>query len=147
MFTDLKELYGLDNIDYEAKAVVIKKDIEYLNLHYYRTRINDKFDILIVLPSLLGDPKNRLLQDMYLNSIGSWKDNLENILEALDVLDAVVSDITLLTTGPREQSVPRLKLLNVELKLLANLNFGSYLDDIFENDTDLINEVKDLLKT
>ena len=145
MFTDLKELYGLDNIDYEAKAVVIKKDIEYLNLHYYRTRLNDDYNILIVLPTLTDDPKNRMLQDMYLNSIGSWWDNLENILEAMDVLDAVISDITLYTTGPRENSVPRLLMLNAELITLADLNFGNYLLDLFEGDQDLVDEVKSLL--
>ena len=142
MFKELKNFYTLDEKDYEKEAAILKKDITYLVAHYYRTRLNTKFDIIVVLPSLEEDSRNRLLQDMYVKSKVEWLDNLHTVLEILDLTKAIVLDIKNLTTGPRKKTVKNLKSLNDELQEVSEVNLKDYLNDLFNSDAKIIQEVK-----
>ena len=145
MFKELKKSYGLDQKNYIAESEMFKTDINYLIDHYYRTRLNTKFDIVIVIPSLEDDYRNRLLQDMFTKSKVSWKENLHHMSEIIDLTDAIVKDIKHLTNGPRKKTVPKLKTLNAEIKPIVDLDLEDYLEDLFDNNETLIKEVKDLL--
>ena len=142
MFEEFKTKYEIVK-DYKSEADIIKQDIDYLLMHYYRSRLNTKLDIIIVIPSLNNDSKNNLIKDMFLNKQVNWWNNLETFLLSLDIIDAFVNDIKTLKTGKRKDIVKNFIKFNTELKTISDINLFKYIDDLFVDKQDIIDEIKE----
>jgi hypothetical protein len=128
MFEELLKKYKLDTKDYIGEVKIIQDDIDYLLAHYYRTRLNTTFDIIIILPKADGD-KNNLIMSMFANSKISWKDNLDKFLPAIDIINAIMTDINILSTGKRETIIQGAWDFQNQLNNFTKINLSDYFSD------------------
>ena len=136
MFEEFIKKYNLDTKNYSQEVVTIQKDIEYLLAHYYRTRLNTKFDIIIVIPTVDGSKKT-LITDMYTNSTVDWWTNLDKFLPAIDLVEAIMNDTIKLTTGKRETIISNALKFQSELSEVTKIDLSKYTKDFITNTTTL----------
>jgi hypothetical protein len=134
MFDKIKKKYNLDTKDYSQEVITIQKDIEYLLAHYYRTRLNTKFDIIIVIPTVDGSKKT-LITDMYTNSTVDWWTNLDKFLPAIDLVEVIMNDTIKLSTGKRETIIKNALEFQKELNEITTIDLSKYTKDFITNQT------------
>lgn len=133
MFETMLTKYKLDTKDYALESGLIKKDIDYLIAHNYRTRLSTEFD-LIIIPSKSGVRKN-IIKDMFFNATLNWWDNTDKYLPAIDLVDAIMNDLKTLSTGKLETIVNDALLFQTELNTITTVNLKKYIKDFIANTT------------
>ena len=132
MFTKWLVKYSLDTKDYSKEIKLINKDINYLLMHYYRTRLNTTCDILIVIPTSEDEAVN-LIKDLYSKSLIDWWENLNKFLPVIDIVKAFMHDLWLKQTGTRNVIIADAKEFETELQTISNVNLKKYIDDFVTN--------------